>query len=82
MAPDDEDALSRAIRAQHISYGSVRNEERQLNERVRKLFYNELMMFQFSYCPEWGYFDSRKYCLLEYWSTKPDLDEMVIFRAR
>ena len=45
MAPDDEDALSRAIQAQHISYESVPREERQLSERVRKLFYNELMMF-------------------------------------
>ena len=60
MAPDDEDALSRTVRAQHISVSFItasqlinidledeshRNEERQLNETVRKLFYNELMMF-------------------------------------
>ena len=60
MAPDDEDALLRTVRAQHISVSFItasqlvnidledeshRNEERQLKETVRKLFYNELIMF-------------------------------------
>ena len=101
MAPDDGDALLKKVRAQHRSVSFItaselvnidledeshRNEESELNETVRKLFYNELMMFsvcfQFSYSPEWESFVSRKFCSLEYWSTKPDLDEMVIFRPR
>ena len=60
MAPDDGDALLRKVRAQHRSVSFItaselvnidledeshRNEESELNETVRKLFYNELMMF-------------------------------------
>ena len=60
MAPDDGDALLKKVRAQHRSVSCItaselvnidvedeahRNEESELNETVRKLFYNELMMF-------------------------------------
>ena len=60
MAPDDGDALLKKVRAQHRSVSFItgsepvnidvedeshRNEESELNETVRKLFYNELMMF-------------------------------------
>ena len=60
MAPDDDDALSKRVRAQHRSVSfnaapeqvnidvedeSDRNEENQLQETVRGLFYNELMRF-------------------------------------
>ena len=60
MAPNDEDAPSRTVRAQQISVSfsttpeqvnidledeSHQKEESQLEEEVRKLFYNELMMF-------------------------------------
>ena len=60
MAPDDGDALLKKVRAQRRSVSCItaselvnidvedeahRNEESELNETVRKLFYNELMMF-------------------------------------
>ena len=60
MAPDDGDALLKKVRAQHRSVSFItaselvnidledeshRNEESELNETVRKLFYNELLMF-------------------------------------
>ena len=60
MAPDDGDALLKKVRAQHrpVSFitaselvnidredESHRNEESELSETVRKLFYNELMVF-------------------------------------
>ena len=60
MAPEDEDAPSRTVRAQHKSVSFVtaselvnidredeshRNEESELDETVRKLFHNEQMMF-------------------------------------
>ena len=60
MAPGDEDAPSRTVRAQHKSVSFVtaselvnidredeshRNEESELDETVRKLFHNEQMMF-------------------------------------
>lgn len=71
MAPDDEDALLRKVRAQHRSVSFItaselvnidledeshRKEESELNETVRKLFYNELMMFSIFILSRMGIF--------------------------